>query len=314
MTSDAGAFLAQVYAEVGERGPLAASELSDPGERTGNWWGWGRGKAALEYLYDAGLVAIAGRRGFTRLYDLSERVIPLPARSAPPVAPEEAMKRLICLATKALGVGTFADITEYFKTDGWHDRWIGAPPWERTSDQQAPRAKTVARRLVAELVEEGRLLRAQVEGWREPAYTHPEVQLPHTVEARALVTPFDSLVWERRRLQRLFDVQYTIELYTPVAKRVFGYYVFLFLLGDTIVARCDLKADRQHKVLLVQSAFLERGQDGRRVAEELAGELRQMQAWLELDQLAVMERGDLAVTLRQHLGSTPPKETWQSTS
>jgi hypothetical protein len=155
---------------------------------------------------------------------------------------------------------------------------------------------------VAELVEEGRLLPARVDGWTEPAYLHPGVRIPRTVHARALVTPFDSLVWERKRIERLFAMHYRIELYTPEPKRVYGYYVFPFLLGDTLVGRCDLKADRQRKVLMVQSAFLEPGHDARLVAPELAGELRQMQAWLELDRIEVADRGDLAPKLRRYCG------------
>jgi uncharacterized protein YcaQ len=140
-----------------------------------------------------------------------------------------------------------------------------------------------------------------VAGWAEPAYLAPGVRVPRTVDARALVTPFDSLVWDRKRIDRLFGMKYTIELYTPEPKRVYGYYVFPFLLGDTLVARCDLKADRQRKVLMVQGAFLEPGQDARNVVPELAGELREIQAWLELDAIEVASRGDLAAKLRRGL-------------
>jgi uncharacterized protein YcaQ len=156
---------------------------------------------------------------------------------------------------------------------------------------------------VSELVEEGRLLAARVDGWAEQAYLHPGARVPATVDARALVTPFDSLVWDRSRIARLFGVRYTIELYTPAHRRVYGYYVCMFLLGDALVARCDLKADRQRGVLMVQSAFLEEGQDARRVVPELAGELRLMQAWLELDRIEVAERGDLARLLAVGCGS-----------
>jgi uncharacterized protein len=302
MRSERGAYVASVYAEVAERGPIAAGELSNPGKRSGNWWGWGTGKAALEYLYDAGIVAIAGRRGFERLYDITERVIPRAALDRPAPPREEAMKHLICLGAKACGVGTFGDIAGYFKTDGWRDRLPPVPWWERSEGLEGRRARPIAKRLVSELVEEGRLLAARVDGWTESAYVHPSARVPRTVDGRALVTPFDSLVWERSRIERLFDVKYTIELYTPPSKRVYGYYVFLFLLGDTLVARCDLKADRQRKVLMVQSAFLELGQDMRRVAAELRDELRQMQAWLQLDRIEVIERGDLAAELLRSMG------------
>ena len=159
---------------------------------------------------------------------------------------------------------------------------------------------------MAELVEEGRLLAAQVVGWKEPAFLYPGARVPRTLEARALVTPFDSLVWERSRMERLFGMKYTIELYTSLPRRVYGYYVCPFLLGDTLVARCDLKADRQRDVLMVQSAFLEPGQDARRVAPDLADELRHMQAWLGLNRIEVVERGDLAAPLLQSVGHAAP--------
>ncbi|HKX33472.1 MAG TPA: crosslink repair DNA glycosylase YcaQ family protein [Blastocatellia bacterium] len=295
LRSEQGAYMAKVHAEVTERGPLAAAELSAPGKRSGNWWNWGVGKMALEQLYDAGLIAIAGRRGFERLYDLTERVIPRAVLEAPVPPREEAMKQLICFGAKACGVGTFGDLTDYFRTDGWHDR-MAPGPW---GERQKGRAKPVAKRLVSELVEEGRLLAAHVEGWREPAYLPPGTRIPKDVDARAFVTPFDSLVWDRSRLERLFGMKYTIELYVPAPKRVYGYYVCPFLLGDTLVARCDLKADRARKVLMVQSAFIEPGQNARRVVPDLAGELRQLQAWLELDRIEVAERGDLAAKLRR---------------
>jgi len=295
MRSERGAYMAKVYAEVAERGPLAAAELSVPGKRSGNWWGWGAGKATLEQLYDAGLVAIAGRRGFERLYDLAERVIPRAVLDAPAPPREEAMKRLICLGAKAYGVGTFGDITGYFNTDGWHDR-MSPGPWE---ERPKGRAKPIAKRLVSELVEEGRLLAAHVDGWMEAAYIHPSARVPRTVDAQAFVTPFDSLVWDRERLERMFGMKYTIEMYVPAPKRVYGYYVCPFLLGDTLVARCDLKADRDRRVLMVQSAFLEPGQDARRVVPGLTSELQLMQAWLQLDRIEVAERGDLAAKLRR---------------
>ena len=303
MRSSRGAYMAKAYAEVAERGPIAVAELSNPGKRSGNWWGWGAGKATLEHLYNAGLVAIAGRRGFERLYDIADRVIPRSALDAPAPPREEAMKQLICLGAEACGVGAFADITGYFKIDGWRDRLPPGPYWERPEGPDGRRAKPIARRLVSELVEEGRLLAARVDGWMEPAYIHPDARVPRSVDIRALVTPFDSLVWNRSRIQRLFGMKYTIELYTPPPKRIYGYYVCPFLLGDTLVARCDLKADRERKALVVRSAFLEPGQDARRVAPDLAEELRQMEAWLELDRIEVAERGDLAAQLARALSA-----------
>jgi hypothetical protein len=302
MRSEGGSYMAKVYAEVAERGPIAAGELSNPGKRTEGWWGWwrsGNGKATLEHLYDSGLIAIAGRRGFERLYDLTERVIPQTILDAPAPPREEAMKQLICLAAKAYGVGTLGDLAGYFHIDGWRDRLPPGPPWERPTGSGGRREKPIVKRLVSELVEEGRLVPARVEGWKEQAYLCPPARAPRTIDARGLVTPFDSLVWERARMERLFGMKYTIEMYTPPSKRVYGYYVCPFLLGDSLVARCDLKADRAQKILMVQSAFLESGQDARRVAANLADELRQMKAWLELDRIEVGERGNLAAVLRR---------------
>lgn len=307
MHSEAGSYMARAYAEVAERGPLAAAALSNPGKRGGSWWGWwgsGNGKATLEHLYDAGLIAIAGRRGFERLYDLSERVIPQTALGAPAPPREEAMKQLICLAAKAYGVGTSTDLTGYFNVDGWRDRMPPGPRWTWTNGLGPCRAKPIAKRLVSELVEQKRLLPVTVEGWKEPAYLHPEARVPRSAEARGLVTSFDSLVWERSRIERLFGMKYTIEMYVPSPKRVYGYYVCPFLLGDTLVARSDLKADRSRKVLIVQSAFLEPGQDPRQVVPNLVLELRQVQEWLELERIEVGDRGDLAASLRRAIRSS----------
>ena len=208
------------------------------------------------------------------------------------------MKQLICLGAAACGVGTARDLAGYFKTDDWRDRLPSLPLWERPKGSGGGRAKSIAKRLVAELVEEQRLLPVQVDGWSEPAYLHPGARIPRRVDARALVSPFDSLVWDRARIERLFGMRYSIELYTPQPKRVYGYYVFPFLLGDTLVARCDLKADRRRGVLMVPGAFLEPGQDARRVASHLAEELRQLQTWLGLGRIEVGRRGDLAAKLR----------------
>ena len=296
MATERGTYVAQVYREVAEGGPITAGELSNPGKRSGNWWGWASGKAALEYLYDAGLVAIAGRRGFERQYDLVERVIP-PAALEVTLPREEAMKQLICLAAEAYGVGTAQDVLGYFTIDGWRDRLPPGPHGDRLPTSAPRRVKRIGKRLVAELVEEGRLVPAQVEGWREPAYLHPAARVPRSVHARALVTAFDSLVWERSRIERLFGMKYSIELYTPLPRRVYGYYVCPFLLGETLVARCDLKADRQRRVLMLRGAFAEPGHEPGDLAEELLAELRTMQAWLELDALEVGERGDLAAAV-----------------
>jgi uncharacterized protein YcaQ len=303
MRAERGSVMARAYAEVAERGPLTASELTERGTRAKGWWGWAgsaNGKAILEHLYDAGLLAIAGRRGFERRYDLTERIIPRSALDAPVPPREEAMKQLICLAAQACGVGTANDLINYFNIDGWHDRLRPGPVWDWIGDGGPRRTASIVKPFVAELVEEGRLLLARVEGWKQRAYLHPQARVPRRVDARGLVTPFDSLVWERDRIARLFGMQYSIELYTPPPKRVYGYYVCPFVLGDTLVARCDLKADRTRRVLMVRGAFLEPKQPARRVALALAEELEEMRRWLDLDRVEIGRRGDLAVALRRY--------------
>jgi len=294
MRSRRGAYMAKAYAEVEERGPLAAAALSTPGKRSGNWWGWSSGKMALEHLYDAGLLAIAGRRGFERLYDLAERVIPAAAREAPAPPREQAMKELIALSAAAQGVGTADDLATYFYVDGSRDRRGPQPWWTRPARGRRKPAPPLAPHLIAELVEEGRLLPVRVEGWKTSAYMHREARVPKSVAARAFVTPFDSLVWHRPRLARLFGMKYTIEIYTPAAKRVYGYYVCPFLLGDTIVARADLKADRARGVLVVHSVHFEESQTARRVLPELAAELGELQAWLGLERIEVARPRELS--------------------
>jgi uncharacterized protein YcaQ len=302
MRSEAGTYVAQVYAEVQERGPLAAGDLSNPGKRSSKWWGWGSGKTALEHLYSSGLLAIAGRRGFERLYDIAERVIPPAALLAPPPEREDAMKELIVLGARACGVGTFGDISGYLHVDSWRDRLRPERWFDRSPVENGNRVKPVARRLVAELVEERRLIPIAVETWKEAAYLPgSSTRVPSTMHARALVTPFDSLVWDRSRVNRLWGMKYTISLYTPVDKREHGYYVCPFLLGDALVARCDLKADRQRRELLVQSAFLEPGRNATEVVQDLVEELRELQAWLGLERIGVTRRGDLAAPLQQLL-------------
>lgn len=300
MRSRRGAHLARIYADVADRGPLTAGALSTGKKKSGKWWNWSDEKAALEHLYDAGLVAVAGRHRFERLYDLTERVIPKSVLDAPAPSREEAMKQLICFGANAYGVGTLDDITQYFNVDDWRDRLPPGPAWARPPGPSGRRRKPIVRRLVAELVEEGRLLPARVDGWKEQAYVAPTLRVPEAVEARAFVTPFDSLVWDRPRLRRLFGMDYVLEMYVPPAKRVYGYYVCPLLLGDQLVARCDLKADRDRSALVVKSAFLESGQDPRAVLMHTIEELRQLQTWLELDHIELGERGDLLALMRRN--------------
>jgi uncharacterized protein YcaQ len=271
-------FTQAVLDEVGERGALSAREITGAGASKGGWWGWSDGKRALEALFAAGRVAAAGRRGFERLYDLPERVIPARVLAMPTPAREDAQRELMRTAARALGVGTEKDLCDYFRI-----------------------RLTPGRQRIRELVETGELTPVRVEGWREPAYVHREAKSPRRLEARALLSPFDSLVWERARTERIFGFHYRIEIYTPLAKRKYGYYVLPFLLGDRLVARVDLKSDRATRTLLVQGAHSEPGVRPRAVAEPLMRELVTMASWLGLERIEVTRRGDLGKELNSKM-------------
>jgi hypothetical protein len=268
-------YIEEVYRQVAERGPLTASDLDEPGDRGGPWWGWADGKVALEHLFAAGRLAVSHRSNFTRYYDIVERVIPAEHFEAEAPEAREAQKRLIVNAAKALAVGTARDLIDYY--------------WIRVD---------LGRELLAELVLEGRLVRVEVEGWSEPAYMDAGARIPRSIDARSLINPFDTHAWNRDRLERLHGFQYRIEIYVPAPRRVYGYYVFPFLLGDELVARVDIKADRKAGVLRVPGAFLEAGQDPMRVARELATELGEMARWLGLGAIEVGDKGDLVGGLR----------------
>ena len=264
-------YIEEVRRELEARGPLAASELSDGGPRRGPWWGWNDGKLALEWLFFSGIVTTATRRGtFERVYDLTERVLPAHVQALPTPSVEEAQRELLRISARATGVATEFDLRDYFRL---------------------PVADTKVR--LAELVEEGDLVPVEVEGWNRPAFIDPAARRPRKVEARALLAPFDPLVWERDRTERIFDFFYRIEIYTPVAKRKHGYYVLPFLLGDRLVGRVDLKADRANSTLLVPAAHLEAGVKAREVAGPLREELRLMADWLGLEGLSLQRAGAL---------------------
>ncbi len=283
---DEPGLVASVLAQVRERGPLTTSMVEGGGDRSDGMWGWSPGKRALEYLFWSG--QITARRGvnFERWYDLPERVLPDAVLGAPTPSPTAARKELLVLAARCHGVGTARDLADYFR--------LNIPE---------------ARSLLAELVAEGRLQPAEVAGWGERAYLHPEARRPNNPRGRALLSPFDSLVWERSRTERIFGFRYRIEIYVPAAKRVHGYYVLPFLLDGHLVARVDLKADRKAGVLLVQAAHGEdhvlddRGRTAR-VAEELAAELASLARFLGLDGVEVRSVGDLAPAL----GAIQPAE------
>ena len=266
--------LERLYEEVARRGPVTAAALG-AGNRPGeSWWAWSTGKALLELLFNRGRISATRGAQFERAYALPERLLRAEALAAPTPPAEDAQKALLEIAARAHGVGTANDLADYFRLP-----------------------KRPARRLLGELAADGALREAAVEGWSEPAYLHPEARLPRRVQARALLSPFDPVVWERARTERLFGFRYRIEIYVPAPKRVHGYYVLPFLLGDRLVARVDLKADRANGVLRVRAAHAEAGIDHDAVVAPLAAELREMAAWLGLSGVTVEDRGDLAGAL-----------------
>ncbi|WP_369259210.1 winged helix-turn-helix domain-containing protein [Geodermatophilus amargosae] len=269
-------YVAEVLDRVREAGPVRASELGEARpDRPGSMWNWHAGKVALEWLFYTGvLTARARTTSFERVYDLTERVLPAAVVQTPTPEPADAVRELVRTAARALGVATERDLRDYFRL-----------------------RPAQARQAIAELADAGQLLPVEVAGWGAPAWLDPAARRPRWIRARALLSPFDSLVWERPRVERLFGFRYRLEIYTPAAQRVHGYYVLPFLLGDRLVARVDLKADRQAGVLRVQAAHAEDGVDRAEVRAALAAELRLMAGWLELDAVAVAERGDLAADL-----------------
>ena len=271
--------VAALEAEVLANGPLSAGELDGSERRRGPWWGWGDTKRVLEHLFWTGRIGASRRGNFERVYCHPADAVPVEVLDIPTPPEQEAKCSLLLHAARAHGVGTARDLADYWRQ----------PILE-------------VRQLLRALVADGLLEQVSVEGWSEPAYLHPEATLPRSVDACALVSPFDQAMWERSRVERLHDFRYTIEIYVPQAKRVYGYYVLPFLLGDTYVARVDLKADRRHRRLLVRSAHAEadlhrRGTDELEVVERLAGELRSLAGWLGLDDIVVERRGDLAAAL-----------------
>lgn len=251
-----------VLARIRDQGPMAASDFEHGKSRSG-WWEWGETKSALEWLFWSGQITTATRRnGFTRVYDLPERVLP-PAILAQPTPEEaEAHRALIAISAKALGIATAGDLRDYFRL-----------------------SLTEARHAIAALVEQGMLQPVKVEGWPQPAFLHARARRPRRITGSALLAPFDPLVWERSRAERLFGFRYRIEIYTPAAKRQHGYYVLPFLMDGALVARVDLKADRQAGRLIARNVHLEPHAPSE-TRERLNAELKSMAGWLGLEEVA----------------------------
>jgi uncharacterized protein YcaQ len=269
--------------ELAAKGPLPAGKIeSDAGRRRGGWWEWSDVKRGLEVLFGWGEVVSAGRTSFQRIYGLAEQVMP-PELLNSEISRRDAQRQLLIWSAQAHGIGTLGDLADYY----------------RLKSQQA-------KPLVDELVEEGELLPVTVPGWQSAgrariAYLHRDARVPRRIDAAALLSPFDPVVWERDRALRLFDFHYRIEIYTPEPKRIYGYYTLPVLIDDRIVARIDLKNDRQNRVLRVQSAWNEAGLAAG-VVDRVASLVKEAAAWQQLDDIAIVDRGDLAGPLAAELG------------
>jgi uncharacterized protein len=278
-------FLEQVRLEVQARGPIAASELNRPGakprSKDDRWgWRWDEAKTAVESLFWGGEVVGRRRTNFEREYSVPPEREAERESGGQVFSERLARLELLRIASRCIGIGTEKDLADYHR--------LNLP---------------AARPLIAQLVENGELLPVSIDGWSPHLFLHPNAKTPRQVNARALLSPFDSLIWERTRTEQLFGMRYRVEIYVPQAKRLHGYYVLPFLLGDELVARVDLKADRQAGELLVQSTWGEPGIDRGRVASELAGELRSMATWLGLEKVVVKPVGDLYPVLKKALGA-----------
>jgi uncharacterized protein YcaQ len=274
----------RVLEEIRAKGPLSAAEvegdLAGP-RRKDHWgWNWSDTKTAIEWLFYSGEVSVAHRNSsFARVYDVPERILPPEIVAAPTPEPADAFRELVRVAARGLGVAAEAELRDYFRL---------------------PLAG--ARTAIAELVEAGELLPVEVQGWTPRAYLHAEARIPRHITAATLVSPFDPLMWQRARVERLFGFNYRIEIYVPPLQRLYGYYVLPFLLGDRLVARVDLKADRKAGVLQVPSAWVEpdvRSPD--ETAEALAAELHRFAGWLGLGAVELPARGDFAEALGKAL-------------
>jgi len=271
------AMLDWLLAELAAKGPLRASEIEhDANKRSGPWWGWSDVKTGLEVLFRWGDVVSAGRVRFERVYALPGQVFTTELLDRD-VGLTDAHRELVSRSARAHGIGTAADFADYFRL------------------KTAP---TLA--AIRDLEDTGELLPVTVPGWGASAWLHRDARLPRRIDATAVLSPFDPVVWARGRALRIFDFHYRIEIYTPQPKRVFGYYVLPVLMGDRIVGRVDLKNDRQNGVLRVQAAWHEADAPAD-TAAHLAPLLRETAAWQNLDEIVVVPRGTLAPGLAAEL-------------
>jgi uncharacterized protein len=274
MAQESG-YVRDVLAQVVDRGPLKAGELDDPRRRQGDWWsGRSIGTVTLDWLWRIGAVGVRRVGNFEKQYDVFERVVPDDVRARPTPDDDDALRELLARAGRALGVATADDLIDYFRL---------------------PKPK--ARLLVADLVEDGDLVETTVEGWNRPAYRHLDVAMPREIRRTALLSPFDPIVWNRDRADRLFDFQYKIEIYVPEAKRQFGYYVLPLLWRDRLAARFDLKTWRDDRVLHVRGSFAEPWVDVDELASDAHAELLRLAELVGADELRIESNGNLAPAL-----------------
>lgn len=268
-------YVQSVLDEIRDRGPILTSELSDPRPREGEWWGSrSLGQLAADWLFRIGAIGVRRTPGFEKQFDILERIVPDDILARPTPSDADAMKELLVQSAEAHGVGTADCLVDYFRLP-----------------------KKESKALLPELVEEGRLIETKVECWTKPTYRHPDVAMPRKVDAQALLSPFDPVCWNRERAETLFDFHYRIEIYVPKEKRIHGYYVLPFLLGDRLVGRFDLKTDRQRRVLEVKASHIEDWAEPHEVAPAAADELRKLAALVGADEIEVTKRGDLAPAL-----------------
>ncbi|HYE47163.1 MAG TPA: winged helix-turn-helix domain-containing protein [Caulobacter sp.] len=266
-----------ILAEIEKRGPVTGGDFATGPRGAPGWWSWSEGKRALEWLFWTGQITTKTRRGFERVYDLTERALPAAIMNLPTPDEADAQRELVRISARAMGVATASDLRDYFRL-GLED----------------------SRARIAELVEAGELEPVTVKGWGKPAYLHAAAKIPRRIEARALLSPFDNLIWFRERTERLFGVKVRLEIYTPAHRREHGYYVLPFLEGEAITARADLKSDRKAGALLVQAAWRE-PDAGAETPAALAAELKLMAGWLGLERVEVVGKGDLAKALQEAL-------------
>lgn len=272
-------YIAQVLQDVTDRGPLKSSELTSPRPQSGEWWGSrSMGALALDWLFRIGAVGIRRVGNFEKEWDLLDRIVPEKIRNQPTPTEDDAIRELLARSGQALGVGTSACLVDYFRV---------------------PKRRGAV--LVNDVVEDGRLVRCTTEGTTKPVLLDPDATLPRSVDARAFLSPFDPIVWNRPRGEWLFDFEYKIEIYVPKEKRRYGYYVMPFLLGDRLAGRCDLKTDRTDKVLRVLGAYTEDHADLDETAIEMAAELTMLAQLVGVDQVVVDAKGSVADRIRSAL-------------